>query len=342
MFSLGQPREFQPAGRCRAPARRSRRRGRSTRAPRRAGTSRPRPAPAVAEQVVVALAHPRRHARVQLERDGGRRHRHRHAGLVEDPGQPPHAGAAAVLVVRLGARVALRRLHAGVGVLAPAVVAVVAPQHRVLGALLVDQHEVDDHLRAVRPLERRRRAAVADQVAGADCVRGSSVIVRGPSYWQPLLQRRAVTRSATLPAIAWQTGQWASASAISVRTCSSGAGDATRVWSVGVGQVVVRPVAPGERASDTAVSISPSGISRARAMPVSVEVKQLASAAENSSSGLDSPPGPPSSACVAVATTSDPDVALDPAVEAVPAQRCRGVRASPVASQSIRTRLPPC
>jgi hypothetical protein len=43
-------------------------------------------------------------------------------------------------------------------------------------------------------------------------------------------------------------------------------------------------------------------------MLVSVEVKQLASAAEKSSSGFDLPPGPPSSDCVAVATSSAPEL----------------------------------
>src|SRR4029079_13583582 len=41
----------------------------------------------------------------------------------------------------------------------------------------------------------------------------------------------AVTRSPIWTEIAWQTGQWASASAMSFRPSGSGAGDATRVWS---------------------------------------------------------------------------------------------------------------
>src|SRR6185312_10361368 len=123
------------------------------------------PAPAVTEQIVVVLVHPLGDARVQLERDGRRRDRHRHVRLVEDAREPPHAGAAAVLVVRLGAGIAVRRLDSRVGVLAPAVVAVVTPQHGVLRALLVDEDEVHDDAGAVRPLEPRRGAAVADQVA---------------------------------------------------------------------------------------------------------------------------------------------------------------------------------
>ena len=93
---------------------------------------------------------------------------HRHVGGVEDAREPPHAGAAAELVVRLGAGIALRRLHAGVGVLAPAVVAVVAPGHGVLRARLVDEHEVDHDPGAAGPRDARRVAAVADEVARAD------------------------------------------------------------------------------------------------------------------------------------------------------------------------------
>ena len=64
---------------------------------------------------------------------------------------------------------------------------------------------------------------------------------------------------------------------------------------------------PHESRVVTEVSMSPSGMPRPRAMLVRVEVKQFASAAENSSSGFDSPPGPPSSDWVAVATESAVD-----------------------------------
>ena len=79
---------------------------------------------------------------------------------------------------------------------------------------------------------------------------------------------------------------------------------------------------PQASCAETVVSISARSRPRARAMPVSVDVKQLASAAEKSSSGFDSPPGPPSSAWVAVATDERPDAALDAAAQALPAQ-CR-------------------
>src|SRR6185437_12302725 len=129
------------------------------------------PAPAVAEQVVVVLAHPLGDGRVELERDGSGRDRHRHVRLVEDAGEPPDAGAAPVLVVRLGAGVAVGRLDARVGVFAPAVVAVVAPEDGVFRPLLIDKDEVHDDAGAVRPVETRRGAAVADQVAPLDRLR---------------------------------------------------------------------------------------------------------------------------------------------------------------------------
>ncbi len=111
------------------------------------------PAPAVAKQVVVVLAHPRGDLRVELERDRRGRHGHGNAGGFEDPRQPPHARPASILVVGLRALVALGRLDSRVGVLSPTVVAIVAPQHRVLGALLVDQHHVHHDPGIVRPRE---------------------------------------------------------------------------------------------------------------------------------------------------------------------------------------------
>ena len=112
--------------------------------------------------------------------------------------------------------------------------------------------------------------------------------------------------SATLPAMAWHTGQWRSASAISFCTSASGAGELIRVWRLAAERWWPLP-SPHSRRDVTRVSTVPSGMSRARAMPVRVEVKQLASAAAKSSSGFDSPPGPPSSAWVAVATESEPE-----------------------------------
>ena len=110
-----------------------------------------------------------------------RRDRHRHVRLVEDAREPPHARAAAVLVVRLGAGIALRRLHARIGVLAPAVVAVVAPGHRVLRARLVDEHEVDDDARAVRPRDARRRCGRSRRDRARGLRRGSDRGIHGTS-----------------------------------------------------------------------------------------------------------------------------------------------------------------
>src|SRR5262249_10148735 len=105
------------------------------------------------------------------EGDGGAGDGHRDAGGVEDPREPPDPGTAPVLVVRLRAGIPLRRVGAGPGGVAPAAVAVVAPQHGVLRAPLLDAAQGGDDAGAVRPGEARRRAPVADEVAGPDGVR---------------------------------------------------------------------------------------------------------------------------------------------------------------------------
>ena len=117
---------------------------------------------------MASLAHPRGHLGVQLEGHRRRGHGDGHRGLVEDASEAPHAGAAAVLVVGLRAGVAPRRLDARIRVLAPTLVAVVAPEHRCLRPLLVHQHEVDDDVGAVRPCESWRCAAVPGEIALPD------------------------------------------------------------------------------------------------------------------------------------------------------------------------------
>src|SRR5207302_3588006 len=86
---------------------------------------------------------------------------------VEESSQPPDAGAASVLVVGLRAGVTLGRLHAAVCVLAPAIIAVIAPGDRILRPLLVDQDEIDHDACVVRPREARRHAPIPDEVAGS-------------------------------------------------------------------------------------------------------------------------------------------------------------------------------
>jgi len=119
----------------------------------------------VAEEVVVVRAHPVGDGGVELERhrccgdcDGDR-------GVVEDPREPPDAGAATVVVMRLRPEVEAGRLDAGIRVLAPAVVAVVAPADRVFRALLVHEHDVDDDPGTAGPGESFRLRPVADEVA---------------------------------------------------------------------------------------------------------------------------------------------------------------------------------
>src|SRR3989442_6340093 len=129
------------------------------------------PPPAMAKEIVVVLAHPVGDSRVELERDGGGRDRDRDRSRLEDARQPPNSGTTAVLVMGLGATIALRRIDARIRILAPAVVAIVVPEDRVLRSLLVDEDDVDDESGAIRPGEDRREAAVADEVARADPLR---------------------------------------------------------------------------------------------------------------------------------------------------------------------------
>jgi hypothetical protein len=95
----------------------------------------------------------------------------------------------------------LPKLHVGLGgevadlgrdrvaVLAPGVVVIVAVEQRVLGALLVVHHDVDDDARAVRPLHLRRVAAVADEVADR----------AGPRAERGRAQRGVSSRASKLP-----------------------------------------------------------------------------------------------------------------------------------------------
>ena len=112
-----------------------------------------------------SVAYPAGDGGVQLECDGGRGDSDRDARLVDNAGESPDARTGAVVVVGLRAEVAPRRLDAGLCILPPAVVPVVTPEHRVLAALFVDEDDVDDDARVVRPFDQRRRTSIADEVA---------------------------------------------------------------------------------------------------------------------------------------------------------------------------------
>jgi hypothetical protein len=93
--------------------------------------------------------------------------------------------------VRLGAEVADVRRHR-VRVLAPAVVEGVAVGDRVLGAFLVVDDDADDDAGAARPLDPRRGAAVADEVAlgAAEAApSGLAVFFRTPAQASVVLPR---------------------------------------------------------------------------------------------------------------------------------------------------------
>lgn len=67
--------------------------------------------------------------------------------------------------MRFVAVVASRRLGALPRVLAPALVALITPEHRGLGALLVDHDEIDGNRRPTRPAALRRLGSIPDKVA---------------------------------------------------------------------------------------------------------------------------------------------------------------------------------
>src|SRR5205823_14403500 len=84
---------------------------------------------------------------------------------VEEPGEPPDPGPAAVLEV--GFRAQIPDLGADlVGVLPPGVVPAVAVRQGVLAARLVVDDDVDDERGTTWPLHPRWVAAVPDEVPG--------------------------------------------------------------------------------------------------------------------------------------------------------------------------------
>ena len=80
--------------------------------------------------------------------------------------------------MRLGPEVEPGRFDAGIRVLAPAVVAIVAPADGVLRALLVHEHDVDDDSEAAGPGEPFRLRAVADEVALSHAVGDHRATIR--------------------------------------------------------------------------------------------------------------------------------------------------------------------
>src|SRR5262245_21677057 len=121
------------------------------------------PAPAVAARLVPRFLDPFAYLRIPLQRDRGGVERRLDAVLVEHAEQAPDAGPAAVLVNRLGAEVAVLRIHE-VRDLGEPLVAAVPGRLRVLRALLVVDAEADDRLGVVRPEDLRWATPVADVV----------------------------------------------------------------------------------------------------------------------------------------------------------------------------------
>ena len=123
------------------------------------------PAPAVARDLVAVGQE-----RVDDRRIARQRHRHaengqRHPALAEEPQDPPHAGARAVLVQRLHRHVPGGKGLRGDDLGQEGLRRGVPVQHAVLGAFLVVEHELHGHPGAARPVRVRRRRAVAGEVA---------------------------------------------------------------------------------------------------------------------------------------------------------------------------------
>ena len=124
------------------------------------------PAPAMARDLMAGFGHRLAGGGIEFERAADRPGGEAHVAFLEEPQDAPEAGAAAILVHRLGREVAAaldrraaRRLgqeDLGGGI---------AVQDRILPALLVIQHEADRDPGIARPLRMRRVGAVADQVA---------------------------------------------------------------------------------------------------------------------------------------------------------------------------------
>src|SRR5579884_1481633 len=122
------------------------------------------PAPAMRAGLVPALPDPGRHLRVAFEGDGSREERGLQAVLVEEVEETEDAGSAPVLVDRLGGEVTML-LAERIADLGEALVALVTRRLRVLGTLLVVDHEADGHPGPARPAHLRLAPAVADEVA---------------------------------------------------------------------------------------------------------------------------------------------------------------------------------
>ncbi len=106
------------------------------------------------------------HRRIALHRQRDAEHGDRHVVALEQPQQPPDAGARAIFVDLLHAHVP-RALHRrGIGDVGQEDLGGrVAVEDIGLGAFLVIEHELDGDARAAGPGGMRRRAAIAGEIA---------------------------------------------------------------------------------------------------------------------------------------------------------------------------------
>ena len=124
------------------------------------------PAIAVRGDFMAVRQRPLDHRRMAFHRHRHGKQRQRHAAVAEQVEETPHAGTRAIFIDRFHRHVAralerrraddLGQEHFGCRI---------AVEHRVLGAFLVIQHELDGDPGVARPARMRRRGAVADHVA---------------------------------------------------------------------------------------------------------------------------------------------------------------------------------
>ena len=119
----------------------------------------------MAAHVPPSLADERGGGRIPLERLGRDESRQRQAALVEQARDPPQACPAAIFVHALRSEVSValgdtRRTDFRQRLLRPAV----AVAHRILGAFLDVENEIQRQTRAAGPIGMRRFGAVADEV----------------------------------------------------------------------------------------------------------------------------------------------------------------------------------
>jgi hypothetical protein len=124
------------------------------------------PPPAVRRDFVPGLEKGVHHRRIALHRKRDSEDGQWNVVALEQPQQPPHAGARSIFVDLLHAHVPRARHRRRIGNVGEEDLgASIAVEDIGFGALLIIQHALHGDPRAARPRGMRRRAAVAGQIA---------------------------------------------------------------------------------------------------------------------------------------------------------------------------------